>query len=141
MKIRIRDDSLRLRITLSELESLQRDGRLESQMRCLTSRGPGGVFRYGVAVDSSRRESEAEVQAFEVRLVITPSDLAALLDPSREGICLQRESCGPDGSHRFCATLEKDRPAASCEKPEEWIYQDRPDHRPETRPIPLRRGN
>jgi len=135
MKIRIRDNSLRLRITLRELEHLAAEGKLRSEMHCLANSGPAGLFGYEIAVDATLAESDAAVEAFCIRLTLSRADLQSLLKPDHEGIYLKREIDGPGGIQRFIAMLEKDRPGVACEKPEEWVYEDRPGSRPETRSI------
>jgi hypothetical protein len=64
-------------------------------------------------------------------------DLAALADPKNEGAYVKCEWIEADGTlHRLLAFIEKDRPAASCAKPEAWIYEAKPGAAPITRPAP-----
>jgi hypothetical protein len=137
MKIRIQDNSIRLRVTLREVEHLAQDGRLCRETEILGPDGPVGTFRYMVAVDASAPESLVDLEPALIRVRLSPADRAALLQPDQEGVYIRREWIAPDGAvHRFMAFVEKDRPGSTCVKKEQWIY-DAPPHGPvETRPIP-----
>ncbi len=137
MKLRIKDNSVRFRITLKELEELQSAGRLERSMRVPNPNGADAEFRYTAVIDPQSTESRVEVEAFLIRLVLGQGDFERLCAPDHEGTYVKREWEDETGRrHRFMAFIEKDRPGSTCVKPEEWIYEERPGGHPETRPIP-----
>ncbi|MDK2972782.1 MAG: hypothetical protein PWP23_2537 [Candidatus Sumerlaeota bacterium] len=139
MKIRIQDNSVRFRLTLREVETLEKEGRIERVTRVLNADGPAGVFRYAIVAVPSAAESTLELDGASIEFRLAPADLAVLLDPTQEGVYLRREWSGRDGeTQRFMAFAEKDRPGSTCVKPEAWIYDAQPGHPPETRPIPGR---
>lgn len=75
MKLRIRGDSLRLRLTRSEVGALMTGSAVVERMRL----GPGTVFEYRLATDPAAREPRAELEqgALVVRLPVkTASDWA-----------------------------------------------------------------
>jgi hypothetical protein len=81
-------------------------------------------------------ESRVVLGPFSISLLLTASDLRDLCEPEHEGVYIRHETSGEEGSpHRFIAFVEKDRPSSKCDKPEEWIYDQRPGERPMTRPI------
>lgn len=137
MKIRIQDNSIRFRITLAELEDLNRSGRLESVTEIYSADGaPEGRFAYGVTAVQEGEPSACIISPNSIFLHLNPDDLARLNDPNEEGVYLKREARLPGGDlHRSMAFIEKDRPSTKCDKPEEWVYEFRPGARPETRPI------
>ena len=137
MKIRIQDHSIRYRITLQELEELRVMGRLDRLTRILGPAGPCGEFHYSLAVDTGLGDSTVDCADRGISLSLSVTDFETLSRPSEEGVYLRREWVDElGGAHRFLAFVEKDRPGSVCDKPEEWIYQERPGMRPETRPIP-----
>jgi hypothetical protein len=137
MKLRIKDNSVRFRITLTELEELQSAGRLERRTRVPNPTGADAEFRYGAVLDPESMESRVEVEAFSIRLVLCRRDFDRLRAPDQEGAYVKREWEDETGRrHRFMAFIEKDRPGSTCAKPEEWIYEERRGGHPETRPIP-----
>jgi hypothetical protein len=66
MKLRIKGDSVRLRLTQAEVAALAKDGRVEDRVRF----GPGRALSYRIAADESARELAAsfEDSAIEVRI-------------------------------------------------------------------------
>ena len=134
MKIRIKDNSLRYRVTLRELGALQAEGKIERHMRVP---GPAGAFCYALVLDSRAPESSVCVEDRGIRLILAKKDFETLCRLDEEGVYLRREWQDESGeAHRFIAFVEKDRPGSACEKAEEWIYDESPGRRPETQPIP-----
>lgn len=124
MKLRIRDSSFRFRITLKELEELDRSGRLLVEARV----GPGEpALVYGISVDRTGGESRLELSSGQIILWLSVDDLVNLGSADREGVYLRREWMDSQaGRQRSLVFVEKDRPAVSCDKPELWIYDDHP---------------
>lgn len=141
MKIRIQDNSIRLRLTLREVESLADGPGLVRTTQVINTDGPGGLFTYALEADPSLAETVVEVDGPSIRVRLSAADRDALLSPREEGVYVRREWRDADGSaRRFMVFVEKDRPGSTCVKTEQWIY-DAPPHGPvETRPIPARDG-
>ena len=137
MKIRIQDHSVRFRITLKELEELNRQGRIEARTEMYAADGAcEGRFCYGVVKSDPDRPSRCEISANGIFLHLDLSDMQTLNQPSEEGVYLRREVTLPNGEmHRFIAFVEKDRPATHCDKPEAWIYETQGGENPKIRPI------
>jgi hypothetical protein len=137
MKIRIQDNSIRFRITLKELDELREAGRIARSTEIPAPNGDAAVFRYAVELDDGGAESRVQLQPDGIILRLAAGDLATLCKPHEEGVYIRREWWGADGSpRRFMAFVEKDRPGATCDKPEAWIYDEVPGVRRETRAIP-----
>ncbi|MCX7964035.1 MAG: hypothetical protein N2644_06090 [Candidatus Sumerlaea chitinivorans] len=120
MKIRMQDSSVRYRITLRELELLQKQGSIVAE--CLTP--DSGSWRYAVRVVPNRSASRLAIEPFAIILELTPSELEELSRPDREGVYVRREWTDAGGEvRRMIAFVEKDRPASTCDKPEMWIYE------------------
>ena len=139
MKIRIQDNSVRFRITLKELEELNRAGRMVAVTEVYSEDGTAleGRFEYAVAVAPQNAPSRCAIAPGSITVYLNAADLALLNDPAQEGVYLRWERTLPSGEpRRFMAFVEKDRPAAKCDKPEAWIYESAPDGSPvSTRPI------
>lgn len=138
MKIRIQDNSVRFRISLLELEDLNQRGRIEAKTEILSADGATceGRFLYAIEKDGRLDSSACVVLPNSIEIRLSPADLDALNDPSQEGVYLKRECVLANGeTYRFMAFVEKDRPAARCDKPEQWIYDYRHGDTPEMRPI------
>lgn len=139
MKIRIQDHSIRFRLTLREVETLGKQGRLERTTQGLNADGPAGAFRYGILANPDAKESQISIKGSSIYLILSGEDLATLLKPEEEGVYIRREWVSSEGEkHRFMAFVEKDRPGSTCVKPEAWIYDMSHQGPPETRPIPKR---
>jgi hypothetical protein len=137
MKLRIQDDAVRFRITLKELEVLRSEGAVRRETRALGPNGPDGTFRYALVRDPEAKVSRLELDAASITMRLAPADFETLASENEEGVYIRREWSTRDGSRqRFMAFVEKDRPGSTCNKPEEWIYEERRGERPETRPIP-----
>lgn len=139
MKIRIQDNSIRFRITLKELDELNRVGRIEAISEIYSPDGTAreGRFVYALGTLAGKVPSRCAIEPGGITLYLNGSDLATLNNPSEEGAYLRRETRLPSGEpHRFIAFVEKDRPATRCNKPERWIYEYATDGSPaSTRPI------
>jgi hypothetical protein len=134
MKLRIQDNSVRFRITLSELEVLERDGRLAAATQVP---GASTGFTYGIERDDGTQESALELRPYGVILRLCPADLRTLAADDQEGVYVRREWQDDTGhAQRFIAFVEKDRPSSVCDKPEAWIYEEVPGQRREVRPMP-----
>ena len=57
MKIRIQDNSIRLRLTLREVESLADGPGLVRTTQVINADGPGGLFTYALEADPSLAET------------------------------------------------------------------------------------
>ena len=120
MKMRIQDNSIRFRITLKELATLGREGRVRRECR----EPGGGCLGYGVLVDQALKESQVRLGSCEVELALCEKDFRRLAEPTEEGVYVQREWTDANGEkRRFMAFVEKDRPGVACAKREEWIYE------------------
>ncbi len=124
MKLRIRDSSFRFRISLKELEELNRSGHLAAAAEV----GPDEpALTYGISVDRTGGASRLELSSGRILLWLSIDELVNLASADREGVYLRREWFDSQGErHRSLVFVEKDRPAVSCDKPELWIYDDRP---------------
>jgi hypothetical protein len=137
MKLRIKDNSVRFRITLKELETLRSEGVLRSETHVLNLDGPGGVFRCALVRDPDAQASRMEWAAEGATMRLASADFQTLANDKEEGVYIRREWTDEDGfRHRFMAFVEKDRPRSVCDKIEEWIYEERLGQKPLTRPIP-----
>lgn len=139
MKIRIQDNSIRLRLTLREVETFAAEGVVARGTQVVDPGGLGPRFEYRLEYDAALAESVVEMRGLAIVVRLDAKDRAELLRADVEGVYLRREWIAPDGQcHRFMAFVEKDRPGSTCVKKEQWIY-DAPPHGPvETRPIPSR---
>lgn len=137
MKLRIKDNSVRFRITLKEWETLRDTHRLSAVTRVPGRQHALVEFRYGISRDPDATDSRLEVAPFQFVFVLGREDFEALSDPAREGVYCREEWQRSDGEiERFIVFVEKERPGAACEKPEAWIYEETPGRPPSTRPIP-----
>ncbi len=141
MKIRIQDNSVRFRITLKELETLQAVGRLESRTEVPSEPGTARQFLYAVCANPAATLSRLRLHPFGMELELSAPDFAVLCLPDQEGVYIRNEwSDGSGTPRRSLAFVEKDRPGSTCEKPEAWIYEEIPGRSRETRPIPAERA-
>jgi hypothetical protein len=129
MKIRIQDNSIRFRITVRELEELAERGEL---MRTTTF-PTGTVFSYGIRVKTEAAQSSIDMADGAIVAVLSAADLDLLRDDSREGVYCRTEAA--EERARFIFFVEKDRPGATCEKPEHWIYEEHAGKPASFRPI------
>jgi hypothetical protein len=137
MKIRIQDNSIRLRLTLREIESFAEQGLIERSMQVVMPDGLGPTFQYRLECDSSLSDSRVRIDERCISVQLCRTDRDALIQPDQEGVYIRREWKSPDGtSHRFMAFVEKDRPGSTCIKKEQWIYDVSRQGEVETRPIP-----
>jgi hypothetical protein len=131
VKLRIKDNSFRFRITLRELEALQEAGRIESGASYPAPDGETSTFTYAVEIDDAVGEGRLDLDGSALTLRLGPAELQELADPSREGVYLRRQWIDSGGAtRRAIAFIEKDRPSSSCDKPEHWIYRDPFDSNP-----------
>ena len=137
MKIRIQDNSIRLRLTLREVEAFAKEGRIERITQVVGPAGLGACFRYALRFEASAVETTVRIDGPSIEVVLSATDRDALLREDEEGVYVRREWIAPDGAaHRFMVFVEKDRPGSTCVKKDQWIY-DAPAQGPvETRPIP-----
>ena len=71
MKIRIKDNSLRLRLTQKEIHELEETGKLHAH----TPFGQGQAFGYSLHLDAAIQQPEGRFEAGEIR-VLLPEDMA-----------------------------------------------------------------
>lgn len=125
MKIRIQDNSVRFRISMSELETLLANGLIESRTEMVSPQTKQcvGRFIYGIKRLPGVAESACEIEPGSIWLLLNDADCEKLSDPRKEGVYLRVETeIEPGVVHRFMSFVEKDRPATHCDKPELWIY-------------------
>jgi hypothetical protein len=126
VKLRIRDNSFRFRITIEELEKLRAEGKVEvCSVAGLLQQGHRS-FSYRLCVDASAGAcSHLLVEPYSISLLLSLSDVETLSRPDQEGVYIRNEWPGSDGNQqRSMITVEKDRPASTCDKPDEWIYRE-----------------
>ena len=141
MKIRIQDNSIRLRLTLREVEQFARDGSVARRTQVVGPDGLGPVFTYRLDWDDSLEETKVEIAGGSIAVRLCPADRDMLLREDEEGVYIRREWVAPDGTiHRFMAFVEKDRPGSTCVKQEQWVYDAPPHGAVETRSIPSKGG-
>jgi hypothetical protein len=120
MKLRIRDNSLRMRISPEEFAQLRETGKLQSRCCIPSPAGEVTSLIYTVEISPDAAESSVVLEPFCIRFIITPSDFEAFSAPKNEGAYFRLEFTNPLGEKdRFTYFLEKDRPGVSCAKPEE----------------------
>ena len=137
MKIRIQDNSVRMRMTLREVDALATDGIVSRSTQVVTPNGLGPRFEYRLVCDAGAAESRVEMENQSITVRLCHADHAELLRPDQEGVYIRREWVSPEGeAHRFMVFVEKDRPGSTCVKKEQWIYNAPPHGPVETRPIP-----
>lgn len=127
MKLRIENNSIRFRITLEELERLNRRSRLEAATQLFTADGKAleGEFIYALAVDTEGGPTRCLIDPSFIMLVLHPDSLEVLNQRGEQGYTYQRESKMPDGeTRRFMAYVELDRPAKKRNRPEDWLTGD-----------------
>lgn len=139
MKIRIQDNSIRLRMTLKEVAAFKESGVVARSTQVVEADGLGPLFEYRLEYDEALAKSEVLVDGSRIVVRLCPADRAELLKEDEEGVYLRREWVSPEGkTHRFMAFVEKDRPGSTCEKKEQWVYDAPPNGPIETRPIPTK---
>lgn len=138
MKLRIRDNTVRFRITLRELEALESNGKLEKETMIPSMESPESptVFTYSLCVAKDLKESRLVAGAFSLTAELSQEDFDTLKSETEEGVYVRKEWKDKKGTEsRFMLFVEKDRPGSTCTKPEEWVYEHIPGSTPETRPI------
>jgi len=125
VKLRIKDNSFRFRVTLSEVDVLREARRIEAAASFPGTDGGSSTLTYAVEIDEEIGEGRIEITGSKLTLRLSPEEYRELADPSREGVYLRREWIDARGAaRRSIAFIEKDRPGSSCDKPEYWIYED-----------------
>lgn len=104
MKLRIRGNSVRLRIQRAELETLREHGRVIEELAC--GPDPGSVFRYTLE-RAETGDIEISFRDGRLRVTLPPGHIDALARGDREG--WQRDVPTPNGG-RVRVTVEKDYP-------------------------------
>jgi hypothetical protein len=120
VNLRLRDSSIRVRLSLEEVEALRAAGRVERETHV-----PGGsaAFRYAVAVDERAAETFVRLAPFELEVVLASADLSYIADPSRDGVSLRRAWTDREGRpRRGLIVVEKDRMGEKPSDDESWIY-------------------
>ena len=102
MKIRWKHNSLRLRITPSELSALMHGSTVREELRLPFDTNPV----WSVDIISGATESSITAQGNTVCFLLSQPDLAAFSAPEEEGLYLHTD--GPEG--RFSYYIEKDFP-------------------------------
>jgi len=100
MKVRWTEESLRLRITPSELAQVERRLPVETALTL----GPGGGWRAALVVEEIAATTLSQ-DGNTLRLTLAPGDLARLLEPSAEGVYFTADRA--DGIRYY---VEKDFP-------------------------------
>ena len=138
MKLRLKDNSVRFRITLKELEALHKNHYLEKETWMPGLPGLGAqVFRYAIHVSRELGESRLVAEPCSMTAELSLADFEVLSSSEEEGVYIRREWEDDHGqTQRFMFFVEKDRPSSTCEKPEEWIYEERTNQRPRLQSIP-----
>lgn len=102
MKVRWTENSLRLRITPTELEALRRGDALQTTLRL-----PGGGWT-AIVAPVAGGETFLCAEGCELRLRLAASDVARLAAPDAEGVYFHIET----DAGRFRYFVEKDFPCA-----------------------------
>jgi len=100
MKVRWTEESLRLRISPSELAQVEQRLPIETALTL----GPGGGWRVELAVEESAATALTQ-DGNRLRLTLAPADLARLLAPDAEGVYFTADRA--DGIRYY---VEKDFP-------------------------------
>ncbi|MBI4556201.1 MAG: hypothetical protein HY706_01335 [Candidatus Hydrogenedentes bacterium] len=124
MKLRIKDNAVRFRLTLKEAETLERDRELYSYTDFPGSDPARPVrFRYGIKVSDAAATGAIQCADNGITATLPAAGLKELLDPAQEGVYYRFE-VGTPAPERFMFFVEKDRPGSTCDKPELWIYEE-----------------
>lgn len=102
MKLRIHGNSLRLRLSESDLSRLRWEGRLESWMGL----GPGRRFTYSVESNSEADHISALYES-DALTVLVPREWVDRCDPSDDEICFESMQ-DIDGDQQLHIVVEKD---------------------------------
>jgi hypothetical protein len=86
MKLRIRGNSLRLRVSQAELKRIAEQGSAEDSIRF----GPGASWRYGIDVGTGKAVA-AEFTAQSLRVMLPKTAVDRWLDPSEVSIEAQQQ--------------------------------------------------
>lgn len=100
MKLRVRDGSVRLRLTKSEVAALAEDGRVESSL----SFGGGRALRWSLAIDPSADAVRAALDGASVAVTLPPAVAREWTSSDRVGV--EGEQRVDDGVLRIL--VEKD---------------------------------
>jgi hypothetical protein len=103
MKLRILGNSLRLRISRSELERLQADGSIEDSIRF--SSAPEASLTYALAVESGEVGIRVQYSPQRVTVLLSEAQLQAWSQPNEVGIYA---SVGNGSENGLKLTIEKD---------------------------------
>ena len=100
MKIRIKDSTVRFRITLNELEELGKNKEVvcETIQRSPSDGSLEGSFDYGARISDRFGESQCVFESEGIFFYLTSEDYGRLKHPSTEGIYTTREAVLTDGS-------------------------------------------
>lgn len=105
MKLRLRDDTLRLRLTRSEVDTLASRGRLEARTRL-----GGASLLYAVEATESSQEPEARLAltSHRAELVVRLSRDRVRSWAEGDAVGIYGEQEMPDGEGRLSLAVEKD---------------------------------
>jgi hypothetical protein len=105
MKVRWTDQSVRFRITPTELATLGRGEPIHTSLEL-----PGGGWSATVQPDPNGETRLVGVRVGTVALYLSPSDVARLADPAEEGVYFHEPLVGDPKGLRYY--IEKDFPCA-----------------------------
>lgn len=128
MKIRIQDHSVRFRVTQQEIQTLQKEGTVESctEIYSKETRQCIGRFVYGIKKHFQDINSYCEINPGSIWLLLNEADCETLNDPGKVGVYLRNEVELANGhTHCFTAILEKDFSAKHKPNPQRIV-----DHQP-----------
>ncbi len=84
MKLRLTGNSIRLRVTRSELAHLLAGGRVMESVRLVP--GPAGVLRYVLAVDSETQAAAVSFAGGEIQVRLSPEQLSRWSEEAQVGV-------------------------------------------------------
>lgn len=110
MKLRIKSNNLRFRITGEELLQLESAGSIATETYIPTSADESILMRNEIVVQPEGAASELKLTEFGFSCRLSAEDMATLLDPEKEGVYIKRVGRTPSGEATgFVFYVEKDK--------------------------------
>lgn len=110
MKLRIKSNNLRFRITGEELLQLQSTGSIASETYIPTRGNESILMRNEIVVQPEGLTSELKLTEFGFSCRLSRQDMATLVDPENEGVYIKRVGRTPSGEATgFVFYVEKDK--------------------------------
>ena len=110
MKLRIKSNNLRFRITGEELAQLESTGCIATETFIPTSADKSILMRNEIVTQPDGATSELQLTEFGFSCRLSKQDMMTLLDPEKEGVYIKRIGKTPSGEPTgFVFYVEKDK--------------------------------